>query len=218
VLERFTRGATADDERAVDGGVGSRPVLTREQVVARAAVAGGAVTAAGVLLGGLARSAASEPSREQDRQILEWLLQVEYLQSAFYTAAERRGALRGELQEFAARVGSQERAHVEALRKTLGSGAPEQPKFDFKDATSDPDRFLAASVELEELAVAAFNGQIPNLTRPRVMTAMRIVSVEARHVGWVRDLAGRNPAPRPADLPATQAETRAAMQATGFTE
>jgi rubrerythrin len=216
VLERFKRGASADDGRAVDGGLGSRRLLTREQVVARAAVAGGALTAAGVLLGGLPRSAASEPSREQDRRILEWLLQVEYLQSAFYTAVERRGALRGEQQEFAARVGKQERDHVQALRKMLGPDAPEQPKFDFKDATSDPDRFLAASLELEEMAVAAFNGQIPNLTRPRVMTAMRIVSVEARHAGWVRDLAGRNPAPRPADRPATQAETRAAMQATGF--
>ena len=80
-------------------------------------------------------------------------------------------------------------------RRALGPDAPERPEFDFGDATSDPDRFVATAVELEEIAVAAFNGQIPNLTRPRVMTAMRIVSVEARHVGWVRDLAGRNPAP-----------------------
>jgi Ferritin-like domain len=218
VSERSTRSPKAEDEGAVGGGLGSRRALTREQLVTRAAVAGGAVTAAGVLVGGLPRLAASEPSREQDRQILEWLLQVEYLQSAFYAAVERRGALRGEQREFAVRVGRQERAHVEALRKMLGSGAPEQPEFDFLDATSDPDRFLAASLEIEEIAVAAFNGQIPNLTRPRVMTAMKIVSVEARHVGWVRDLAGRNPAPRPADRAATQAETRAAMQATGFTE
>jgi rubrerythrin len=216
VSERFTRSATAGDEGAIDGGLGSRLALTREQFVTRATVAGGAVTAAGVLVGGLPRLAASKPSREQDTRILEWLLQVEYLQSAFYTAVDRRGALRGEPREFAARVGRQERAHVEALTRMLGSSAPAQPEFDFADATSDPDEFLAASLELEEIAVAAFNGQIPNLTRPRVMTAMKIVSVEARHVGWARDLAGRNPAPRPADRAATQAETRAAMQATGF--
>jgi hypothetical protein len=215
-LNRFMRGAATDDEGAVDGGLGSRLALTREQLFTRAAVAGGAVTAVGVLVGGLPRLAASKPSHEQDRRILEWLLQVEYLQAAFYAAVERRAALRGEEREFAVRVGLQEHDHVEALRRTLGSGAPEQPEFDFGDATSDPDRFLAASVELEEIAVAAFNGQIPNLTRPGVMMAMRIVSVEARHVGWARDLAGRNPAPRPADPAATQAETRAAMQATGF--
>ena len=214
--ERFTRSATPDDQGAVDGGRARRRTLTREQLVARAAVAGGALAAAGVLVGGLPRLAASEPSREQDRRILEWLLQVEYLQSAFYAAVVRQGALRGEQREFAVRVGRQERAHVEAIRRILGSGAPEQPEFDFRDATSDPERFLAAAAELEEIAVEAFNGQIPNLTRPRVMTAMKIVSVEARHVGWVRDLAGSNPAPRPADRGATQAETRAAMQALGF--
>ena len=212
------RSASGDAQEAVDGGLGMPTTLTRGQLVTRAAVGAGAVTAAGVLAGGLPRLAASEPSREQDRAILEWLLQVEYVQSAFYAEVERRGSLQGEPREYAARVGRQEHAHVEALRRTLGSGAPEQPEFDFGDATSDPDRFVASALELEEIAVAAFNGQIPNLTRPRVMTAMRIVSVEARHVGWVRDIAGRNPAPQPADRAATQNETRAALQATGFKE
>ena len=216
--ERSTCKGSGDAREAVDRGFGRLLTLTRGQLVARAAVGAGAATAVGVVAGGLPRLAASEPSREQDRSILEWLLQVEYMQAAFYDAAVRRGALRGEPREFAARVGRQERAHVDELKRALGSGAPEPPDFDFGDATSDPDRFVETAVELEELAVAAFNGQIPNLTRPRVMTAMRIVSVEARHVGWVRDLAGRNPAPRPADRAATPAQTRAALQATGFKE
>jgi rubrerythrin len=212
------RSGSGDSGEAVDGGLGRLLRLTRGQLVTRAAVGAGAVTAVGVLAGGLPRLAASEPSREQDRSILEWLLQVEYVQAAFYEAAERERALQGEPREFAGRVGRQERAHVEALKRALGPGAPERPEFDFGDATSDQDRFVEAAVELEELAVAAYNGQIPNLTRPRVMTAMKIVSVEARHVGWVRDLAGRNPAPRPADHAATPAQTRAALLATGFKE
>ena len=68
------------------------------------------------------------------------------------------------------------------------------------------------------MALAAFNGQVPNLTEKRLLMAMKVASVEARHVGWVRDLAGRNPAPRPADVPATQAQTEAAMKDTGFLE
>jgi hypothetical protein len=218
VSERFARSGLGDARESVDGRHGRLVTLTRGQLVTRAAVGAGAVTAVGVLAGGLPRFAASEPSREQDLSILEWLLQVEYVQAAFYDAAERGGALQGEPREYAARVGRQERAHVEALRSELGPDAPERPEFDFGDTTSDPDRFVETAVELEELAVAALNGQIPNLTRPRVMTAMRIVSVEARHVGWVRDLAGRNPAPQPADRAATQDETRAALQATGFKE
>ena len=194
--------------------------LTRAQLLARGVVGTGGLSAAAILVGGLPRLAVSQPSSEQDARVLEWLLEVEYLQAAFYTEAERRGRLRGELREFAVRVGDQERAHVAALEKELrGAGNPNgRPEFDFGNATTNPDEFVPAAVEVEEIAVSAFNGQVPNLTRPRVLTAMKIVSVEARHVGWARDLAGRNPAPRPADTPAAQDETKAAMEATGFLE
>ncbi|MBD0280890.1 MAG: ferritin-like domain-containing protein [Thermoleophilaceae bacterium] len=214
--EPLIQKATANHDPAVDE-AGSSRGLTRGQAIAGSVAAGGALAAAGILAGGLPRLAVSKPSREQDARVLEWLLQVEYLQAGFYTEVERRGALRGELREFAVLVGQQERAHVNALERALGrNSSPKRPALDFGDATTDSDRFIPTAVELEEIAVAAFNGQVPNLTRPRVMTAMKIVSVEARHVGWARDLAGRNPAPQPADKPATQEQTRAAMNATGF--
>jgi hypothetical protein len=190
--------------------------FTRGQVLAGGTAAAGALTAGGILLGGLPRPALSKPSSTQDRRVLVWLLQVERLEAAFYTEAEDRGALNGELAEFARLVGRQERAHVDALEKAIGGNPPEAPDFDFKDATTDPDKFLPSAVELEQIALAAFNGQVPNLTRRRLLLAMEIASVEGRHVGWARDLAGRNPAPRPADIPATQAETRAAMENTGL--
>lgn len=193
--------------------------LTRGQLLARGVVGTGALTAGGILVGGLPRLAVSQPSPAQDDRVLEWLLQVEYLQEAFYTDAERRGALEGELRDFAVLLAKQERAHVAALERTLGPNhSSKRPEFDFGDATANRDEFISAAVELEEIAVSAFNGQVPNLTKPRVLTAMEIVSVEARHVGWARDLAGRNPAPQPADRPATQDQTRAAMEDTGFME
>jgi Ferritin-like domain len=141
---------------------------------------------------------------------------VEQLQAGFYTEAGQRGGLRGELRALTELVGEQERAHVAALERALGAPRATRPAFDFGESTRDPQRFLAAALELEELALAAINGQVPNLTKGRILTVMGIASVEARHVGWLRDLAGRNPAPRPADVPATQAETRAAIKATGF--
>ena len=197
--------------------LGQGPGLTRGQVVARGMVATGALAAGGVLVGGLPKLAVSQPSAKQDARVLEWLLQVEYLQADFYTEVERRDALKGELREFAVLVGEQERAHVDALERALGGRSGiKRPEFDFGDATTNPDKFVPTAVELEEIAVSAFNGQVPNLTRPRVLTAMKIVSVEARHVGWALDLAGRNPAPRPADQPATQKQTKAAMEDTGF--
>ena len=190
--------------------------ITRTEVTARAAAAGGALAAAGILAGGLSKSAVSQPSSAQDKRVFSWLLEVEQLEAAFYTEAERRGALSGELRELARRVGEQERAHVAILDRALGGGRSKARAFDFGDTTGDPQRFLAAAVELEELALAAFNGQVPNLTKRRILTVMGIASVEARHVGWVRDLAGRNPAPQPADAPATQAQTRAAINDAGF--
>jgi len=193
--------------------------LTRARLLGRSLVGAGALTAGGILVGGMPKLAVSQPSPAQDARVLEWLLQVEYLQEAFYTEAERQGALKGEVHEFAALLAEQERAHVAALERTLGANkSSKRPEFDFGDATTNRDEFIRAAVELEEMAVSAFNGQVPNLTKPRVLTAMRIVSVEARHVGWARDLAGRNPAPRPADKPATQAQTRSAMEDTGFME
>jgi hypothetical protein len=194
-----------------------RQGLTRVQAVKWGAAAGGALAAGGIIAGGLPLPAVSQPSPAQDRRVLDWLLPVEQLQAAFYTEAERRGALRGELRELSQVVGEQERAHVAALERAVGGAASSRPEFDFGDATSDPQRFLAAALEVEELALAAVNGQVPNLTKRRIVMAMGIASVEARHVGWIRDLAGRNPAPRPADAPATQEETEKAIQATGFT-
>jgi Ferritin-like domain len=191
---------------------------TRRQVMARGVVTTGALAAGGILIGGLPKLAVSQPSQAQDARVLEWLLQVEYLQAGFYTEAERRGALSGEPREFAALVGEQERAHVDALEQALGAKATNKPTFDFGNTVTDQRRFVATAVELEEMALAAFNGQVPNLTQKRLLMAMKVASVEARHVGWVRDLAGRNPAPRPADVPATQAQTEAAMKGTGFLE
>jgi ferritin-like protein len=208
--------------RSVNRAAESEPLegtrgLSRAQALAGgAAVAAGALAAGGIVLGGLPRDALSKPSRAQDARVLDWLLQVEYMQAAFYTQAEQRGVLRGELREFASLVGEHERAHVAALKKRLRGKARKAPKFDFGDATTDSRKFVSKSVELEEIAVSAFNGQVANLTRAPLLMSMEIVSVEARHVGWARDLAGRNPAPRPADRPATQAQTKAAMKGTGF--
>jgi hypothetical protein len=190
--------------------------LTRAQLLAGGTVAAGALTGGAIFLGGLPTLAISKPSKAQDRRVVEWLLRVEYIQSSFYREAQRQGALKGELAEFAERVGRQERAHVEALEKALGAKPAKQPALDFKDATTDPDRFVETAVELEEIALAAFNGQVPNLTPKPLLTAMEIASVEARHTGWIRDIAGRNPAPRPADAPASQNETNAAIENTGF--
>jgi len=189
---------------------------SREQFVKRALVAGGAVAAGGAVLGALPRLASSAPSPAQDVKILNLVLLLEYVESAFYAEARARGALRGELREFVRVVGAHEQQHLSALKDALGSNARKEPRLRFGKATTDPDAFVAAAIELEDTSVAAYNGQATNLTRPTLAVAAKIVSVEARHAAWIRAIAGKPPAADATDPSLTQGQVQAALQKTGF--
>jgi hypothetical protein len=190
---------------------------TRAQAL-RAAAAAGAALGAGALVRGWARPDASTaaPSRAQDERILIFLLALEQAQAAFYDAALRSGALRGDLLRFARIVAPQEHDHVELLRRRLGGRARPAPSFDFRAATSSPARFSQAAINLEEAAAAAYIGQGASLTRELVQDAARIVAVEARHAAWIRDLAGADPAPRPADPGRSPNEILSALRKKGY--
>ena len=189
---------------------------SREQFVKRALVAGGAVTAGGAVLGALPRLASSAPSPAQDVKILNLVLLLEYVESAFYAEARARGALRGELREFVRVVGAHEQQHLSALKGALGSKARKEPRLRFGNATTDPDAFVAAAIELEDTSVSAYNGQAANLTKPTLAVAAKIVSVEARHAAWIRAIAGKPPAADATDPSLTQAQVQAALKKTGF--
>jgi hypothetical protein len=180
-------------------------VLTRRAALEASAVALGGAVVAGVVLGEHADPALSRPSAKQDAEILNLALLLEYVQSAFYAEALRRAALTGELRTFAQTAAAHETEHVAALEQALGSAARTAPKLDFGDDTADADRFGLAAFKLEDLGVAAYNAQAPNLTRGALTAAARIVSVESRHAAWIRDLRGMNPAPDAAE-PAVEAQ------------
>jgi hypothetical protein len=190
---------------------------TRAQAL-RAAAVGGAVLGAGALAGGWAGPdvTAGRPSRGQDVRIFNFLLILEELQAAFYDAAVRRGALRGELLRFARTVAPQEREHVGFLRKMLGREARVVPKLDVRESTSDAAHFRAAAIQLEEATAAAYIGQGASLTSAAMQDAARIVAVEARHAAWIRDLAGTDPAPRAADAAQSADDVLADLRRKGF--
>jgi Ferritin-like domain len=189
---------------------------SRAAFLGKSALAGGALAAGVLWLGGRVGRAASAPSRAQDERILNFALGLEYLQAGFYAHAVERGTLSGELLEFAETVGEQERRHVEYLRRRLGPAARAEPQFDFGDLAADADRFGQAASVLEENGVAAYIGQGANLTVRAVAAAAPIVAVEARHAAWISDLIGRMPAPRAADAARTAAEVQARLEKAGF--
>ena len=99
---------------------------------------------------------------------------------------------------------------------SLGASAPKPKTFDFGDTNTTPDGFADAAIELEELGLAAYNGAATSLTPDALADASRIVSVEARHASWIRDIVGKNPAPRAADRPISASDAQAAIARTGF--
>jgi len=186
---------------------------TRAQAL-RAAAAGGAAVGLAAWL--RPQSSAGKESAAQDVKILNFLLVLEQAQAAFYDAAVRGGALQGDLLTFARVVAPQEHDHVQFIRKKLGTEAGPPPKLDFGRATSDPRRFTAAAIDLEEATAAAYIGQGANLTREAMADAARIVAVEARHAAWIRDLAGEDPAPRAADPPRTADDVLTELRQKGY--
>ena len=182
----------------------------------KAFAAGGGLTLGGVAIGGLPALATGAPSPGQDVQILNFALTLEYLEAEFYTRASASGALKGEAKQFSDVVGAHERAHVAYLKKALGAKAVAKPTFDFKGTTEDQTKFLATARVLEDTGVMAYNGQGPNLTKATLAAAATIVSVEARHAAWVRDILAQLPAPTSFDAPATKGQILAAVGKTGF--
>jgi Ferritin-like domain len=157
--------------------------------------------AAATAAGGGALSAAAAPSSSQDQQILEFFLTLEQVQQAFYAAALASGKLDGELDTLARTVREQERRHVAYLGGLLGGAGEAAPRTNFGDALATPESFRDAAVELEEAAIAGYIGQSAHLSKEAMRKVATLVSVEARQVAWLRDVAGVSPAPRVADPP-----------------
>jgi Ferritin-like domain len=199
-----------DQDGAVEEAFERLPAHTRR--VFLAAVAGGV----GATATQVSRADAAALTKS-DQAILNYALVLEYLQAAFYTEAERIGALHGPVKEQARVVGGHERAHVEAFRAVLGSSAVAEPKFNFKGVTESQPAFVRTAVAFEDLAVAAYKAQFPAIQARGVLaSALSIHSVEARHAAWIRRLAGVVPAASAYDQPKGKAAVSAVVSSTHF--
>jgi rubrerythrin len=160
--------------------------------------------------------ALGSPSKAQDARILQLVLQLEYTQVAFYSQALAQGSLKGDLREFARAALAHERQHLAAIQKALGAKAGPKPTFDFGGKTKSANAFTRAAIDLEDIAVAGYNGQAANLTKGTLAAAAEIVSVEARHAAWVRSIAGEVAAPDAVDQPMTAKQVASGLHALGM--
>jgi hypothetical protein len=201
------------DRLDVDGALGE--AAERAGVMSRGTFLAGALGGTAALLG-----VATEPAAGQgasDVAILNYALTLEYLQAAFYTEAERMGALRGRAAEAAEVVGAVERAHIKAFHDVLGNKAAARPSFNFQGTTENQNAFLKTAVAFEDLAVEAYKGQAPRLqANSALAAALAIHSVEARHAAWMRYLFGVEPAGRAFDQPRSKQQITRVVNSTNF--
>jgi hypothetical protein len=189
--------------------------VTRAEWLEGAAAVGAGLASAGIVVGGFASLASSSPSKQQDVAILNFALAFEELQADFYARALHGLGLRGDWLQFAQVVGAQERAHVAFVRGALGAAASPAPALKLTRPPSNLGEFQHLAVVLEDLGVALYNGQAGNLTPGALAAAAQIVSVEARHAAWARDLAGDVPAPAGTDVPADANQVKARLTRAG---
>lgn len=166
-----------------------------------------------------AAAAEAKPSNAMDVTILQYALTLEYLGVALYESALAHAHLSGDAHEVALAFRGHERAHVTFVRATLTKlGAkPHAPQtFDFGSATRSRTAFLKTSATVEEMCVETLNGAAPLVTKPVLIGASELVSVEARQASWVRAILGENAAPFAFNPAYTAPQSQAAFKKLGF--
>ena len=191
-----------------------RAAMTRR----RALVAGG--SGALIAAGAFARSGSgAAPSAARSQDALAFLLALQRVEAGFYASAVRAGALRGELASFARAAADHERRHVALLEQALGARAPADATTEVPDdLVRRPGRFALTAVRLEDLVVRACNGQAVNLAPDALATVATIVSVDARHAAWIRELVGMSPSPETADAALTARAALDGLEREGLLE
>jgi len=129
---------------------------------------------------------------KDDVGILNYAYALEQIEAAFYTkifespfsgitAAE--SALLGDIRDH-------EVAHREFFKAALAGGAIPALELDFSSINfGSRDSVLGAAKAFEDLGVSAYNGAGKLIVNPDyLLLAGKIVSVEARHAAYIRDL------------------------------
>ena len=170
----------------------------------------GAIAAAGPL------AAIARADVRDDLRILNFLLGVEYVQSALYRdALKETPDLSPATRSIVEELRDNEIAHVDALRATIadvGGRPDDRPRVVFGRALASESAFLKLANTLEDTGVSAYNGAAPQFENTDFVAAFAsIAQVEARHAALVRLVRDKPPAPLPLDKASNQQVVRAAI-------
>jgi Ferritin-like domain len=155
-----------------------------------------------------------------DVDILNFGLRFERLQATFYTQADELGTIRkmpAAKQRWAEVLGAHERAHVRIIKKILGNKAGKRPFFDFHGVTETDERFTRTAVAMEDLTVALLSGVTPRMHDRRLTAALfTLLTTEARHAAWARNIVRTTPAAHSFDEPRSLDSVKGTVARTHF--
>jgi rubrerythrin len=152
---------------------------------------------------------------QQIKDVLNFALTLEHVEDFFYRSGlEQDGLIPDRYRDVFTHIGLHEAQHVALLESVLGADAVERPNIDataggkYADVLTNFETYLTLSQTFEDLGVAAYKGQAPNLmdNDDILQTALQIHSVEARHAAMVRRIGGKKAWDGAFDEPMTKEE------------
>ena len=201
-----------NDKTAAIGELIGNPVNRRE--FGRRAVAGGLWAAVGATALGLPNDASAQSITDVD--ILNFALNLEYLEAEFYTVAttgrriEDAGigvsgpgtlgatvggsivAMDNRAMQVARDIANEEQMHVRLLRTALGSAAIAKPAINLAAlgiGFGNITEFLTLARAFEDVGVTAYGGAAPLISSKAILAAAAgIALTEAQHAGVLRFL------------------------------
>lgn len=127
-----------------------------------------------------------------DAGILNYAYALEQLEAAFYTQiiATPYANISALEMAYLKDIRDHEVAHREFFKAALASNAIQSLEVDFSSIDfTNRTSVLATAKAFEDLGVSAYNGAGKLISNPDYLTlAGKIVSVEARHAAWIRDI------------------------------
>ncbi len=152
----------------------------------------------GVLIGACHKSSSNNGVNlgSGDIGVLNYAYALEQLEAAFYTrviASQYSGITADEV-ALLTDIRDHEVAHREFFKAALGTSAIQALSVNFSSIDfSNRAAVLGAAKTFEDLGVSAYNGAGRLITSAEyLLVAGKIVSVEARHAAYIRDLIGYN--------------------------